>query len=112
MKTYEVTLRITTKYGDPSTWDWTGLLDGEQVTVQSTPAKSPVIRAYVPRTDDKTAILATVHGMQKPITTLEISKLTGIKPVVAARLVFELKHKGKLREVTRDESGRMLYEVA
>lgn len=110
MKTYTVILSITTKFGDPNTWDWTTLLDGEQVRVEHTHSNPPA-RKHQSRDAERTAIYNLLKSGQPPMTTRAIAIRAGFDPVLAARLVFELKGKRKLREAGRDDSGNMMYEV-
>jgi hypothetical protein len=110
MKTYTVILSITTKFGDPNTWDWTTLLDGEQVRVEHTHSVPP-IRKHMPRDTERDTIVSTVNAMGKPLTTSEIASLSGLDNILTARLVFELKRKGRLHEAGRNATGDMTYRV-
>jgi hypothetical protein len=106
MKTYEVTLTITTNKGDPAQWDWQALT-GEPVKVAGQSVRAP----YRNRDTERTLIISSLNAMQRPLTTSELVKLTGLTPAMTARLVFELKKKRHIREVA-SVNGVMTYAVA
>lgn len=108
MPTYTVTLSLTTNHGDPAHWSWPALV-GCPVRVVSKPNNR---RTHNKRDGERQSIVDSLAHAMHPCTSREVAERTGLTLALVHRLMFELKKRKQVREVNRDASGAMLYEVA